>query len=79
MTASSRTGLPSSCSAEDPLHHPNWKFRDILSEEQRSRFVFKCGRTANESLMGEAMLLILRAGHEIRTRDFNLGKVALYH
>ena len=24
-------------------------------------------------------LLILKAGHGIRTRDFNLGKVALYH
>jgi hypothetical protein len=26
-----------------------------------------------------AKLLMLKAGHGIRTRDFNLGKVALYH
>jgi hypothetical protein len=29
--------------------------------------------------MMAANLLILKAGHGIRTRDFNLGKVALYH
>ena len=31
------------------------------------------------ALSGRPMLLILRAGHGIRTRDFDLGKVALYH
>ena len=32
-----------------------------------------------ESKCGNRKLLKERAGHGIRTRDFDLGKVALYH
>src|SRR5262245_9079543 len=32
-----------------------------------------------QKLKKAANMMILRAGHKIRTRDFNLGKVALYH
>ena len=61
------------------------RFMHSLNFSNKSK---KQGRTS-DSLAGEKTKsptpflkvwgLIAGAGHEIRTRDFNLGKVALYH
>ena len=59
----------------DKISGVDYKFlaTDVASNQQFFCYGLFCEST--KSVLG----VRVGAGHEIRTRDFNLGKVALYH